>query len=73
MKGGAQQYSLLKISVATADIRLTGLALKTTPNRSMSYLEANACIISMAQHAKPKVIGHREPCKREVITEGKSS
>ena len=43
-------------------VALTGLARNTTPNRSMSYLGAAACIISTAQHARPKVIGQREPC-----------
>jgi len=37
-----------------------GLARKTTPNRSMSYRGAAKCIISIAQHARPKVIGHNE-------------
>jgi len=27
-----------------------------------SYLLTVACIISTAQHAKPKVIGQKEPC-----------
>ena len=29
----------------------------------MSYLGAAMCIISTAQQARPKVRGHREPCK----------
>ena len=37
-----------------------GLARKTTPKRSMSYRGAAKCIISIAQHARPKVIGHNE-------------
>ena len=37
-----------------------GEALKTTPYLSMSYLGAAMCIISTAQHAKPKVKGHKE-------------
>lgn len=40
-----------------------GDALKTTPNLSMSYRGAAMCIISTAQQAKPKVMGHKEPCK----------
>lgn len=31
------------------------------PKRSKSYLAAPVCIISTAQHARPKVMGHREP------------
>ena len=34
--------------------------LKTTPYLSMSYLGAAMCIISTAQHARPKVSGHSE-------------
>ena len=33
----------------------------------MSYLGAAKCIISTAQHAKPKVKGQIEPCKKEQI------
>ena len=59
-----------------AVVSLTGLALNTTPNLSISYLcttishsvlyihishlAAAVCIISTAQHAKPKVIGNKE-------------
>uniref|UniRef100_T1JC09 FCP1 homology domain-containing protein n=1 Tax=Strigamia maritima TaxID=126957 RepID=T1JC09_STRMM len=38
-----------------------GLALKTTPKRSMSYLGAAICIISTAQQANPNVSGQTEP------------
>ena len=38
-----------------------GLGLKNTPKRSVSYLDAPACIISIAQQAKPKVTGHIDP------------
>jgi hypothetical protein len=32
-----------------------------TPNLSVSYLDAPACIISIAQQANPKVTGHKDP------------
>ena len=38
-----------------------GLGLKMSPNRSKSYLEAPVCIISTAQQASPKVMGHKDP------------
>ena len=38
-----------------------GEALSTRPILSMSYLGVAACIISIAQQARPKVIGHSEP------------
>jgi sulfopyruvate decarboxylase TPP-binding subunit len=38
-----------------------GLALNIIPSLSMSYLLTATCIISMAQQAKPKVTGHKEP------------
>ena len=30
------------------------------------YLGAAKCIISTAQHAKPNVIGHKEPCQKKI-------
>ena len=44
-----------------------GEALKIIPKRSMSYLLTAACIISTAQHANPKVNGHKEPARAHVI------
>ena len=35
----------------------------------MSYLLTAACIISTAQHAKPKVKGHNEPARAQVISD----
>ena len=35
------------------------------PNRSKSYLLAPQCIISTAQQANPKVIGHIEPTRAQ--------
>ncbi|TNN40878.1 hypothetical protein EYF80_048956 [Liparis tanakae] len=46
-------------TIMTSDCR--GLARNTTPKRSMSYRGAAMCIISTAQHARPKVMGHIEP------------
>ena len=37
-----------------------GEALKMIPNLSWSYLGAEACIISTAQQANPKVAGQKE-------------
>ena len=37
------------------------------PNRSISYRLTAACIISTAQHAKPKVNGHKEPALDQLI------
>ena len=30
------------------------------------YLGAAKCIISTAQHARPNVIGHKEPCQKKI-------
>jgi len=45
-----------------------GVALKMTPNLSKSYLLKVLCIISTAQHANPKVNGHKEPCLAQDTT-----
>jgi hypothetical protein len=46
-----------------------GEALKTSaPNRAMSYLEADAAIISMAQQAKPKPIGQIDDSRAQFST-----
>lgn len=45
-------------TIITSDCR--GLGRKMIPKRSRSYRAAPACIISTAQQAKPKVIGHIE-------------
>jgi hypothetical protein len=44
-----------------------GDALKSIPNLSISYLLTAACIISTAQHANPKVKGHKEPARAQAI------
>ena len=44
-----------------------GEARNIMPNRSMSYRLTAACIISTAQHANPKVSGHKEPARAQVI------
>ena len=46
-----------------------GDALKTIPNLSMSYLLTAACIISTAQHAKPKVSGQSDPALAQPIND----
>jgi hypothetical protein len=43
-----------------------GLGLKMIPNLSRSYRAAPECIISTAQHASPKVIGHMEPLRAQL-------
>jgi hypothetical protein len=43
-----------------------GLGLKMMPNLSKSYRAAPECIISTAQHARPKVIGHIEPLRAQL-------
>src|SRR6185295_16748688 len=46
-----------------------GLGLKIpAPNRSMSKREAPVAIISIAQHAKPKVIGQRADLRAQLKT-----
>ena len=55
---GAILFVTVPATIISSDC--LGLALNTTPNRSMSYLGAAKCIISTAQHAKPNVIGHIE-------------
>jgi len=35
----------------------------------MSYRLTAACIISTAQHARPKVKGHKEPARAHVIND----
>src|SRR5512134_1817552 len=45
-----------------------GLGRNSMPKRSMSYRAAPACIISTAQQASPKVIGHSEPVLDQLIS-----
>merc|ERR1719266_202166 len=58
LKAGA--ILLVKVPATIMTSACLGDALKTTPYRSMSYLGAAMCIISTAQHARPKVKGHNE-------------
>src|SRR5512132_1055072 len=37
------------------------------PKRSMSYREETVAIISIAQHARPKVIGQMEPLRHQLM------
>src|SRR6266850_1087332 len=47
-----------------------GLARKTSePNRARSFRDEVAFIISMAQQAKPKVAGHNEDFRAQLINE----
>src|SRR6266436_3841589 len=47
-----------------------GEARKTSaPNRARSLRDEVAFIISIAQHAKPKVAGHREDLRAQLISE----
>ena len=46
-----------------------GDARNSIPNLSISYLLTAACIISTAQHANPKVKGHKEPARAQAIIE----
>lgn len=46
-----------------------GEARKIIPKRSMSYRLIAACIISTAQQARPKVIGHKDPARAQAITD----
>jgi len=63
--------AILLVSVPATIIKsdCLGLALKITPSLSKSYLLAVECIISTAQHAKPKVKGQKEPCLDQEISE----
>lgn len=61
LKAGA--ILLVSVPATMMTSACLGLALNTTPNLSMSYRGAAMCIISTAQHARPKVSGHKEPCK----------
>jgi len=45
-----------------------GLARGAMPNRSMSKRGIEACIISTAQQARPKVIHISEPVRAQLIT-----
>ena len=59
---------LVKVPATIIKSACLGLALKITPNLSKSYLLTVACIISIAQHAKPKVSGQKEPCLAQETT-----
>ena len=52
-------------TIITSDCR--GLGLKIIPKRSRSYLGAPVCIISMAQQASPKVMGHMDPRRAQFM------
>src|SRR3990167_6102981 len=61
---GAILLHKVPATIITSDC--LGLGLNIIPKRSKSYLAAPVCIISTAQQAKPKVIGHIEPVLAQV-------
>src|SRR5579859_4694324 len=65
-KAGAILFTSVPATIITSDCR--GLGRNTTPKRSRSYRAAPACIISTAQQASPKVIGHSEPVRAQLIS-----
>jgi hypothetical protein len=66
LKPGAILLVNVPATIIKSDCR--GVALKITPNLSKSYLLTVECIISTAQHAKPKVKGQKEPCLAQETT-----
>src|SRR5712692_4333884 len=64
------RLAILKLTVPATIIRSAcrGVARKApAPNRSMSKREAPVAIISMAQQARPKVIGHMLDSRAQLI------
>jgi hypothetical protein len=62
--------AILLVSVPAMIIQsdCRGDGRKMMPKRSKSYRAAPQCIISTAQHAKPKVMGHSEPARAQLTT-----
>lgn len=58
LKAGAILFVTVPATMMISDC--LGDALKMIPSLSWSYLGAEACIISTAQQAKPKVAGQKE-------------
>ena len=56
-RGGSEHNSISKTNYQSSEF----CACWMSAHLSMSYLGAAMCIISTAQHARPKVRGHREP------------
>ena len=67
LKTGAILFVRVPATIIKSECR--GEALKRIPKRSISYLLAAACIISTAQHAKPKVKGQKDPALAQAIIE----
>jgi hypothetical protein len=65
-KAGAILFVNVPATIITSLCR--GLARKIIPNRSWSYRGVDTCIISTAQQASPKVIGHIDPCRAQFTT-----
>src|SRR6476646_11348971 len=64
------RLAILKFTVPATIIRSAwrGVARNApAPKRSMSYRDAPVAIISMAQHARPKVIGHMLDSRAQLI------
>src|SRR6516162_6318970 len=64
------RLAILKLTVPATIIRSAcrGVARKApAPKRSMSYRDAPVAIISMAQQARPKVIGHMLDSRAQLI------
>jgi hypothetical protein len=63
--------AIFKVTVPATIIRsdCRGLGRKTSaPNRAMSNRDVLAAIISMAQHARPKVSGHTDDLRAQLKT-----
>eukprot|EP00200_Dunaliella_tertiolecta_P018709 CAMPEP_0202405494 /NCGR_PEP_ID=MMETSP1128-20130828/7160_1 /ASSEMBLY_ACC=CAM_ASM_000463 /TAXON_ID=3047 /ORGANISM="Dunaliella tertiolecta, Strain CCMP1320" /LENGTH=152 /DNA_ID=CAMNT_0049010181 /DNA_START=454 /DNA_END=909 /DNA_ORIENTATION=- len=63
---GAILFVSVPATIIQSDWR--GEGRKIMPKRSKSYLEAPACIISMAQQARPNVMGQMEPERAQFTT-----
>src|SRR5439155_23412852 len=64
---GAIFFVTVPATIIRSDWR--GDARKTSaPNRAMSYREAEAAIISIAQHARPKPIGQIDDSRAQLST-----
>jgi hypothetical protein len=60
---------LVRVPATSIMSACLGDARITIPKRSMSYRLIAACIISTAQHAKPKVSGQSDPARAHDMTE----
>jgi hypothetical protein len=65
LRAGAILFVKVPATIITSDC--LGEALGAAPNLSRSYLGIEVCIISTAQHARPKVIQCKEPVLAQLI------